>query len=172
MPPSKSEFGRRGRPVVTHRPPGSPDPGPPNPKRKRTIGISLVAAGALAAAATYQLERASGETCVPDPAHPAALAPPAGTALAPAAVTTGGAIGDATSPCPPGTKRQHVSGGSHRSSSGWRWSSWSSSSSSSGSHADGGSSASGLTSVGHTSSSATARGGFGSLGSFHASGGS
>jgi hypothetical protein len=169
MTRTKRQFGRRGPPVVTHRPEGLPETKPADPKRKRSLAISLFSAGALAAAATHFLERGSAEECVPvavpatgPTALPristtgAPLAAPTTVPPAPSAVASDG--------CPPGTVRSttHSSTRRHTFSS-WHWSS----SRSSGSSFFGRSS-----STSPASSSTTRRGGFGSIGSFHFSGGS
>lgn len=158
------EFGRRGRPLVTHRPEGLPEAKPPSGLRKRTLAISLVTAGALAAAAAHHLERRPASDCVPrDGAARSAAAPPA--TVSPDAPATGGGFGEAARTCPPGTVRSSGHGGSGRHLFGWSWSSSSGSSSR----------APSFEHVAATTAGAhgpTVRGGFGSIGALHFSGGS
>lgn len=166
MARTKREFGRRGPPVVTHRPEGLPETAPTDPKRKRSLAISLFSAGALAAAATHFVERGSTEICLPAPTG--SVATPAGTPASGAApVRQSAAPGSPTANgCPPGTVRSTLQGSSRRHG----YTSWGWSSRSSGSSFFGGSSSS--TSSSHATTSTTRRGGFGSIGSFHFSGGS
>ena len=169
MARTKREFGRRGPPVVTHRPEGLPEAKPADPKRKRSLAISLVSAGALAAAATHFLERGSASECVPVavPAAGSTALPRTPTSGAPTTLPTTVPIPPSpavsSDGCPPGMVRSTSRSGSSRHSySSWHWSSRSS-----GSSFFGGSSSSN-----HATSSSTRRGGFGSIGSFHFSGGS
>ncbi len=170
MARAKGQFGRRGPPIVTERTKDRPAEPPPS-GRKRTLGYSLIAAGALAAAAAYHLEGSRGDDCVPDttaaPAIPGSAVAVPGVALEPHAVKSDGGIGDTARPCPPGSKRESRSSGSSRRS--FAWHGWSSSSSYSTtvSHS---STTTPSAAVGRASSSSTTRGGFGSIGSFHSSG--
>jgi hypothetical protein len=161
MARTRREFGRRGPPVVTHRPEGLPAAKPADPKRKRSLAISLFSAGALAAAATHFMERGSAEECVPVsvPAAGSTALPRATPTGAPTTVPVPASSGASSDGCPPGTVRSTSHSGSRRHYfSSWHWSS--------------GSSSSGSGSVSHASTSTTRRGGFGSIGSFHFSGGS
>lgn len=162
MKPARGEFGRRGRPVQTSLPQGLPDAKPPTPVRKRSVAVALLAAGALSASAMHFLERGTPATaCEPVDGKAAGIATPA------ADTATGGFGGE--TPCPPGTRRSSTAHSSSSRSriglfSGWHWSS--SSSSSSTSHLGT------RTSSSHVSPASVKRGGFGSTGSFHFSGGS
>lgn len=182
MARAQKDFGRRAPPVKTSLPEGLKDPTPQTPVRKRSIAVALLGAGAVAAAAVHYLESGpEEETCVAVAqlgTGPSPTGLPIGGAPAIAAGATGGGIGgpQASDPgCPPGTRRtSHSSSSSRRGFfSGWHWSSGSSSSGSSASHF---SSSGSSTTPTHVSSSAApgsiSRGGFGSTGAFHASGGS
>lgn len=163
MVEKRPDFGRRGRPVKTHLPQGLPGgQSPVAAGRKRSIAIALATAGALAAAGMHFAESTPASECTPLPV------PPSGTPAKPAALpttvpATGGGFGETTGPCPPGYVRtasstRHASG--LRLLRAWSWSS--SSSRGSGSRVGGSSSFFG----------SVHRGGFGSTGAFHASGGS
>ena len=153
-------FGRRGAPPKVGRPRGTGkgtladiDAEAVARTRKRTLGISLVAAGALAAAGVWFAE--SGERkCVDDPATPQVDESKVG-------------------PCATSSNTRHTSSGYHGTSL-FRWvGGWGSSSSSSSSYSSLRGSSDGGGGV-HTSGgeSSVSRGGFGSFGSFHSSGGS
>ena len=152
-------FGRRGAPPKVGRQRGTGrgtladiDAEAVSRTRKRTLGISLVTAGALAAAGVWFAE--SGERkCVDDPATPQVDESKIG-------------------PCATSSNTHRTSSGYHGTSL-FRWvGGWgSSSSSSSYSSLRGSSDGGGGVHTGGGQSSVT-RGGFGSFGSFHSSGGS
>lgn len=177
MARAKKDFGRRAPPVKTGLAEGVAGATPPSTTRKRSIAVALLGAGAVAAAAVHYMERRPSQpTCVETPKLGTGVSP-TGLPLGGAPVT-GGAIGPDDPDCPPGTRRTasthtttHSSSSSSRRSflSGWHWSS-SSGSSSSHFTSTGGSSTRAVSTGG--SSKSIARGGFGSTGSFHASGGS
>jgi hypothetical protein len=182
MARAKKDFGRSAPPVKTGLAEGVAGATPPSATRKRSIAVALLGAGAVAAAAVHYMERRPSQpTCVETPKLDTGVSPtgvsPTGVSLGGAPVT-GGAIGPDDPDCPPGTRRTasthtttHSSSSSSRRSllSGWHWSS-SSGSSSSHFTSTGGSSTRAVSTGG--SSPSISRGGFGSTGSFHASGGS
>lgn len=178
MTGSKKEFGRRGRPVKTHLPQGLPDAQPPKPGQKRSLALTLLGAGAVAAAAMHFLEGTPAESACVEVSKLGTT--PTGDPLGPFDAKTGGGIGVEDPTCPPGTRRvtSHTSSSSsgHRSSY-WAWH-WSSGSSGSSSSVSSGSSPSHLlssTGTSHSSSSSASsisHGGFGAAGGHHSSGGS
>lgn len=75
----KPEFGRRAPPAL-HRPEGLPGgQQPASPTRKRTLVLSLVAAGAVAAAGAHFAEGSRASGCTPAPSAGAAGATVAGS---------------------------------------------------------------------------------------------
>jgi hypothetical protein len=181
MARKKSDFGRRGAPTPAEAsPPAGPIAGAPVPPRppglpirKRTVAISLVAAGALAATGAHFAGGTGTPACVP-----------AQTTATDRVDDAFGPSGAAANPCPPGTRRTAYTSsawGVHRALNFFSWSSSGSSWSGSSSRPAAGFAAAGTTGAAATPRfsgapvapvSSVSRGGFGSLGSFHFSGGS
>jgi hypothetical protein len=183
MARQKDTFGRRGapNPATEAPPPARPTadaPVPPRPPglpiRTRTVAISLVAAGALAATGAHFAGGTTAPACVP-----------AQTTATDGIDDAFGPSGAAANPCPPGTRRTAATSsawGVHRALNFFSWSSAGSSWSGSSNRPAAGFAAAGTSGGAATTPrfsaapaapvSSVSRGGFGSSGSFHFSGGS